>query len=183
MNHRTHRSLNPSKPVALLGLLAVLSTLWGASIPSYAEGKSRTSVQAVGQELRVSDIAQTVPVVRAAYTVTAAPKPLRPQAVSDPAGAQDIASGMMESYGWNQDEFNCLVSLWDRESGWDASAYNASSGAGGIPQALPASKMASAGADWATNAGTQIAWGLGYINGRYGTPCGAWAHSESSGWY
>jgi hypothetical protein len=62
-------------------------------------------------------------------------------------------------------------------------AYNASSGAYGIPQALPGSKMATAGADWETNAATQINWGLGYVNGRYGSPCGAWAHSESAGWY
>ena len=62
-------------------------------------------------------------------------------------------------------------------------AHNASSGAYGIPQALPGDKMASAGADWATNPATQIAWGLGYIEGSYGTPCGAWAASESQGWY
>ena len=62
-------------------------------------------------------------------------------------------------------------------------AYNASSGAYGIPQALPGSKMATAGADWETNAATQIEWGLGYVQGRYGTPCGAWAHSQDVGWY
>ena len=66
--------------------------------------------------------------------------------------------------------------------GWRVNAAN-SSGAYGIPQALPGSKMASAGADWQTNPATQIAWGLGYIAGRYGTPCGAWDHSESNGWY
>jgi hypothetical protein len=102
----------------------------------------------------------------------------------DPGSAQGIAKDMMASqYGWGDDQFACLVALWDRESGWNYQAYNRSSGAGGIPQALPASKMASAGADWATNPATQIAWGLGYIAGSYGTPCGAWGHSESSGWY
>jgi hypothetical protein len=73
--------------------------------------------------------------------------------------------------------------LWNKESGWRVNAYNSGSGAYGIPQALPGSKMASAGADWQTNAATQIKWGLGYIKGRYGTPCGAWGHSQSVGWY
>lgn len=101
----------------------------------------------------------------------------------DPASAQGIARSMMASnYGWGDDQFSCLVSLWNRESGWRVNAAN-SSGAYGIPQALPGSKMSSAGADWETNPATQIAWGLGYISGRYGTPCGAWNHSESNGWY
>jgi len=97
--------------------------------------------------------------------------------------AQAIARGMLAGYGWGDDQFGCLVALWDRESGWNSQAYNASSGAYGIPQALPGSKMATAGADWQTNAATQISWGLGYIAGRYGNPCGAWSHSESVGWY
>ena len=97
--------------------------------------------------------------------------------------AQAIARSMLAGYGWGDDQFGCLVSLWDRESGWNSQAYNASSGAFGIPQALPGSKMATAGADWQTNAATQISWGLGYIAGRYGNPCGAWSHSESVGWY
>lgn len=102
----------------------------------------------------------------------------------DPASAQGIARDMAAAnYGWGDDEFACLVALWNRESGWNAAAYNASSGAYGIPQALPGSKMSSAGADWQTNPATQIAWGLGYISGRYGTACGAWNHSQTSGWY
>jgi hypothetical protein len=89
---------------------------------------------------------------------------------------------MVAARGWGTDQYDCLVALWNRESGWRYNAYNASSGAYGIPQSLPGSKMASAGADWETNPATQITWGLNYI-GRYGNPCGAWAHSESSGWY
>jgi threonine dehydrogenase-like Zn-dependent dehydrogenase len=84
---------------------------------------------------------------------------------------------------WGGGEFDCLVALWNKESGWRVNAMNPYSGAYGIPQALPGSKMASAGADWETNAATQIEWGLGYIAGRYGTPCGAWGHSQSVGWY
>ncbi|WP_285138022.1 lytic transglycosylase domain-containing protein [Microbacterium sp. lyk4-40-TSB-66] len=102
---------------------------------------------------------------------------------NSPAGAQATARGMLASRGWGDDQFSCLVSLWNKESGWNYQAYNASSGAFGIPQALPGSKMSSAGADWETNATTQISWGLGYISGRYGDPCGAWSHSQSTGWY
>jgi hypothetical protein len=89
---------------------------------------------------------------------------------------------MASKYGWGADQFQCLNSLWNRESGWNYQAENPS-GATGIPQALPGSKMASAGSDWATNAATQISWGLDYIARGYGTPCGAWSHSQSSGWY
>ncbi|WP_438354031.1 lytic transglycosylase domain-containing protein [Microbacterium sp. CJ88] len=102
---------------------------------------------------------------------------------NSPAGAQASAYAMFPSYGWGEDQFGCLVALWNKESGWNYQSYNSSSGAGGIPQALPASKMASAGADWQTNAATQVAWGLGYVAGRYGTPCNAWSHSQSTGWY
>ena len=103
--------------------------------------------------------------------------------VPDPGSAQAIALEMVTARGWGVDEFNCLVALWNRESGWNVYAMNPTSGAYGIPQSLPADKMASAGADWATNPATQITWGLVYIQDRYGTPCGAWAHSEAEGWY
>ena len=102
---------------------------------------------------------------------------------TDAASAQAVARSMMGSYGWGDDQFSCLVSLWNRESSWNYQAENASSGAYGIPQALPGSKMGSVGADWRTNPTTQIVWGLGYISGRYGSPCSAWAHSEATGWY
>lgn len=101
----------------------------------------------------------------------------------NPGSAQAIAYEMVTARGWGDDQFACLVALWKKESGWRVNAYNASSGAYGIPQALPGKKMASAGADWETNPATQISWGLGYIKGRYGTPCGAWDHSQSVGWY
>ncbi|TFC45942.1 lytic transglycosylase domain-containing protein [Cryobacterium sp. MDB1-18-1] len=103
--------------------------------------------------------------------------------VSSPAAARAYAAGAVSARGWGGNEYTCLVSLWNKESGWRADAYNASSGAYGIPQSLPGSKMASAGSDWRTNAATQVDWGLGYIAAVYGTPCGAWAHSVSVGWY
>ena len=134
------------------------------------------------------------------YTVYVAPKPSpTPTAVEesstasaawtppfvspDPGTAQAVAYSMVQERGWGDEEFACLVALWSKESGWRVNAYNSGSGAYGIPQALPGNKMASAGADWETNPATQVAWGLGYISGRYGTPCGAWGHSQSSGWY
>ncbi|WP_435743690.1 phospholipase [Microbacterium sp. PMB16] len=98
-------------------------------------------------------------------------------------GAKATAQQMMSSrYGWGGDQFSCLNSLWNKESGWNYQAYNPS-GATGIPQALPGSKMASAGGDWQTNAATQIAWGLDYISAVYGTPCSAWGHSQAMNWY
>lgn len=99
-------------------------------------------------------------------------------------GAQAFARDVSASqYGWGEDQFSCLVNLWNRESNWNYQAYNADGGATGIPQSLPGDKMASAGADWQTNARTQIIWGLGYIAGSYGSPCAAWAHSNAVNWY
>jgi hypothetical protein len=102
------------------------------------------------------------------------------RSAADPRSA---AREMLGEYGWGEDQFGCLDSLWTRESNWNHRAENPSSGAFGIPQSLPGDKMASAGADWRTNPLTQIEWGLGYIRDVYGSPCGAWGHSQSTGWY
>jgi len=100
-----------------------------------------------------------------------------------PAQPSDSPRGYAESLV-GAAQFGCLNELWSRESGWDATAANPSSGAYGIPQALPGSKMAAAGADWATDPATQIRWGvLDYIDPTYGSPCGAWSHEEAVGWY
>jgi len=105
-------------------------------------------------------------------------------AATTPAGAQAAAADIAASdYGWGSDQFGCLVSLWNKESGWNYQASNPSSGAYGIPQSLPGSKMATVGADWATNPITQIRWGLDYISRAYGTPCAAWGHSQAVNWY
>lgn len=101
-----------------------------------------------------------------------------------PEGAKQSARDIMASqYGWGADQFQCLDSLWTKESGWNYQAVNPSSGAYGIVQAWPAEKLATAGADWRTNAATQIAWGLQYIAASYGTPCAAWGHSQALNWY
>ncbi|MFG3338995.1 lytic transglycosylase domain-containing protein [Glycomyces sp. NPDC048151] len=102
---------------------------------------------------------------------------------SEYSGNQAIGCTMTLDAGWDMNEVGCLVNLWDKESGWDETAYNSGSGAYGIPQSLPGDKMAANGDDWETNPATQIAWGLDYIDGRYGSPCSAWSHSESNGWY
>ncbi len=135
---------------------------------SYATTAVRDAVSVTGR---------VVPVASAA--VSSAPAAGTP----DPDSAQAIALGIIGSHGWGDEQYNCLVALWNRESHWNVYAHNTGSGAYGIPQALPGDKMASAGADWQTNPATQITWGLGYIEGRYGSPCGAWAHSEDKGWY
>lgn len=101
-------------------------------------------------------------------------------AQNDPRGA---ASAMLGEFGWGQDQMSCLDALWTRESGWDYTAENPSSGAYGIPQSLPGSKMGTVAADWQTNPLTQIRWGLGYIQASYGSPCGANSHSLSVGHY
>ncbi|MEV0387320.1 transglycosylase SLT domain-containing protein [Nonomuraea sp. NPDC050643] len=96
---------------------------------------------------------------------------------------KSIAKAMVAKRGWGQAQFSCLLRLWARESGWNHRAGNRSSGAYGIPQALPGHKMATSGHDWRTNPRTQIAWGLGYIKQRYSSPCRAWGHFQSHGWY
>lgn len=95
-----------------------------------------------------------------------------------------IAGQMMATkYGWGAGEYSCFDKIIVSESGWNPHATNASSGAYGLPQALPGSKMASAGADWQTNPVTQIRWGLSYIRSSYGSPCSAWSFHLSHGWY
>ncbi|KRC62734.1 hypothetical protein ASE14_02640 [Agromyces sp. Root81] len=137
-----------------------------------------------GEQLRLAELERQrtaeAAASRSSVGVGSAPPP---GVVVDTAGAKAYAAGAVARYGWGAGEYQCLVKLWTRESSWRADAYNASSGAYGIPQSLPGSKMASAGADWRTNAATQIEWGLSYIADRYGSPCGAWAHSERFNWY
>lgn len=95
----------------------------------------------------------------------------------------NYAYSLVKSYGWSDYDWECLVKLWNRESGWNPNAVNRRSGACGIPQSLPCSKMAVEGTDYRTNYRTQIRWGLKYIAGRYGSPSGAWKHSQWRGWY
>ncbi|MEV4509871.1 lytic transglycosylase domain-containing protein [Dactylosporangium sp. NPDC049525] len=112
-----------------------------------------------------------------------------PPAYPAPASC-DVYSGnkktgctLMVAAGFGLDQMPCLEKLWNKESGWNPLAHNKSSGAHGIPQAVPGDKMAAYGPNWYNDAATQIKWGLNYIKGRYKTPCGAWSHSQNTGWY
>lgn len=196
-SRRRPRPWHASKVLPGLSALAVAAMLSAAAIaPSAA-----SSVSAVGardahgtQELDGLVAAQLrADGVREGFTSEAAPPPVvvaaatartAPAAgIPDPGSAMSIGYQMVLDRGWDASEFDCLAALWDRESRWDVYAFNASSGAYGIPQALPGEKMAAAGDDWQTNPATQISWGLSYIANRYGSPCGAWAFSEQRGWY
>lgn len=132
---------------------------------------------------KVSDEVTKKPVTEVLVKGTKERPEPEPATASFSGSTRQIGQQMAAARGWTSSEWSCLESLWTKESGWNASASNPSSGAYGIPQALPGSKMASAGSDWQSNPATQIEWGLGYIEGRYGTPCGAWGHSQSVGWY
>ncbi len=166
----------------------------GAAVAQVSSGRQGLVLAQERQKVILQDAATQ------AFSVTSAPKistapppssgsqggstgaPLVPSAPPNPASAQGIAYKLLPSFGFSTNQFGCLNDIWSRESGWRYNAENAS-GAYGIPQALPGSKMASAGPNWQTNPTTQIKWGLGYIKGRYGTPCAAWAAWQVQGWY
>jgi len=159
-----------------------------AAAKSKAAAAKAAAAQAAAQQAAAQQAAAAAaaqPSAAAQPTATPQPTPtVTVQAAPVASGsAEQIAEQMLSQYGWSSSQFSCLDPLWARESGWSATAENPGSGAYGIPQADPGSEMASAGADWQTDAATQIRWGLSYIQGRYGSPCGAWAHEESDGWY
>ncbi|MBX7269141.1 lytic transglycosylase domain-containing protein [Micromonospora sp. Llam7] len=106
-----------------------------------------------------------------------------PESCGEYSGNRKVGCALMIDAGFKIDQFPCLDKLWTKESGWNHKARNRSSGAYGIPQAYPGNKMSSVADDWETNPVTQIKWGLGYIKGRYSTPCGAWSTSQSKGYY
>ena len=143
-----------------------------------AAAKAAAAKAAAQQAAQQQAAAQQAAQQQAAQQTTAQP------ATSAPSGSpQQIAEQMLSQFGWSSSQFSCLQPLWALESGWNIYASNPSSGAYGIPQALPGSKMASAGPDWQGDAATQIRWGLTYIQGTYGSPCAAWSHEEADGWY
>jgi hypothetical protein len=146
--------------------------------------------RAVRAERQVSRSAIRPPTVAVQRAAKSAALPLSRQALTRgvtktvaPADPRSIAEAMLGGFGWSSEQFSCLDQLWVSESNWNPYAQNSSSGAYGIPQALPAKKMASAGADWRTNPVTQIRWGLEYIRSSYGTPCGAWSFKLANSWY
>jgi hypothetical protein len=149
-----------------------------AAAAKAAAAKAASAKAAAQQAAQEQAAQQRATQQQAAQQTTAQP------ATSAPSGSpQQIAEQMLSQFGWSSSQFSCLQPLWALESGWNIYASNPSSGAYGIPQALPGSKMASAGPDWQSDAATQIRWGLSYIQGTYGSPCAAWSHDEADGWY
>ncbi len=132
------------------------------------------ALRLASEHLAADRASRVLAAIRASRSVAARP--------AYSASVRGLGQKMAAARGWTGIQWQCLDSLWTHESGWSVSAQNAS-GAFGIPQASPGSKMAAAGSDWRTDPATQIAWGLGYIAGAYGSPCGAWSFWQSHFWY
>lgn len=161
---------------------AVLDLQRAQEQAALAEAARQQAAAEAAVRARVEAQAQAAAEAQALAAREAAARASRAQARQPLGDPRAIARSMLAERGWG-DQFTCLDSLWTRESGWSVSATNPSSGAYGIPQALPGSRMATEGADWRTNPATQIRWGLGYIAASYGTPCGAWRAFQGKGWY
>ena len=154
-----------------------------AQTQSQAEGNSSSSSASPATPAQTPQPAQTTPSTTPQSSSQVSPADSSSELSGEltPAEAQTFAAGVAEDqYGWGSTQFSCLVELWNRESGWMWDAENVYSGAYGIAQALPPSKM---GTGWEYNAKVQIDWGLSYILERYTTPCGAWNHEITYGWY
>jgi hypothetical protein len=144
-----------------------------ARAPSSPGATGLTTPRAQGPQVRVS----------APQGPPAQPLPPVPADCAEYSGNREIGCSLLAEFGFDIDQMPALDALWSRESGWNHLAHNGSSGAYGIPQALPGNKMASVANDWETNPATQIRWGLGYISDRYGDPDAAWAFFQANGWY
>ena len=155
-----------------------------AAAQKAAAAKAAAAKAAAAKAAAAKATAQQAAQQQAAQQQAAQQTTAQQPAASAPSGSpQQIAEQMLSQFGWSSGQFSCLQPLWALESGWNIYASNPSSGAYGIPQALPGSRMASAGPDWQSDAATQIRWGLTYIQGTYGSPCAAWSHEEADGWY
>ncbi|GAB3986612.1 hypothetical protein GCM10029978_102600 [Actinoallomurus acanthiterrae] len=148
-------------------------------------GLSRSGVAALGSAAALITGLAGEPPARGAVTAHAWPAMVQPRlpGLTITERNRMLALPFLVEHGWSYRQYQCLDRLWMRESSWNQRARNPWSGAYGIPQALPAAKMRTAGPDWKTSPATQIKWGLGYIQSRYGNPCAALGHSGSAGWY
>jgi len=170
-----------------LDLQPGLGLLGGAAadqIPVAAQVSGAATVVAAPAKLSIAVPAPAAPAPAA--PAPAAPAPAAPTPIVPPAIAgtpRQMAYAVAVRAGLSAQQWSCLSQLWQQESKFQTTVRNSQSGAYGIPQALPASRMASAGADWPTNPVTQIRWGLSYISTRYGTACTAWSHWERDRWY
>jgi hypothetical protein len=147
----------------------------GTGTPAGTATTTAAAKAASGARPKVTKPAATATTTRGAVTV--------PSSCRQYSGNQRIACGLLPKFGFATSEMSALIPMWNHESNWNQYAQNPSSGSYGIPQALPAEKMASVAADWRTNPATQIRWGLGYIKGRYGSPSQAWAFWQANSWY
>jgi hypothetical protein len=190
-----------STVAAVLGIAILQPSAYGLEFPattSLTLSSADLSDGLTREEPSTSEIdVQTAPIEAALFselsssaTVSASAMSLVSSASASvelartPKGAREVAKELMdEKYGWGKKQYACLDDLWIKESNWNYRASNKRTGAHGIPQALPATKMDSAGTDWRTNPVTQISWGLRYIDVRYETPCKAWAKFKRSNWY
>jgi hypothetical protein len=190
-----------STVAAVLGIAILQPSAYGLEFPattSLTLASADLSDGLTREEPSTSEIdVQTAPIEAALFselsssaTVSASAMSLVSSASASvelartPKGAREVAKELMdEKYGWGEKQYACLDDLWIKESNWNYRASNKRTGAHGIPQALPATKMDSAGTDWRTNPVTQISWGLRYIDVRYETPCKAWAKFKRSNWY
>jgi hypothetical protein len=151
-----------------------------------AQAKANAAAQSAAASAQAADAAARASAAAASRSAPR-PVPFGPIAASctDYTGNKAIGCTLVLQWGWDLKQMACLDPLWMHESGWNEKAKNRSSGSYGIPQALPASKMAAYGSDYLVNPATQIKWGLDYIKGRYTTPCNAWSlwNSRSPHWY
>jgi uncharacterized protein YabE (DUF348 family) len=196
------KKVTKTRPVAFHTTTRKVDSLYKGESKVVRQGKDgeRTIVQSVqtvdGQvtaRKTVSNKVTTRPVTKIVAKGTKA-RPAAPKSSSASSGSSSsgvsmsgspraIGQRLAAARGWTGSQWTCLDNLFQRESGWNPHAMNPSSGAYGIPQALPGSKMGTVAGDWRTNPATQITWGLNYIASVYGTPCGAWGHSQATNWY
>jgi hypothetical protein len=142
---------------------------------------AKKALQVAAEEAEKARIANEVAAAQQAAQQASAPDV--PASCDEYTGNRALGCAVLLEVGFGLDQMGCLDAMWTKESNWRTNAHNASSGAHGIPQALPGSKMAVYGADWETNPVTQIRWGLDYIRSRYDTPCGAWSFWQAHHWY
>jgi hypothetical protein len=159
---------------------------WIAAAPQRAaqadaQAKADAAAKAAADQARAADDAARK--AQAASRSQARTTYPVPASCAEYTGNQGIGCALLLQWGFGLDQMPCLVNMWNKESHWNPLDKNPSSGAYGIPQALPATKMAPYGSDYLTNPVPQIKWGLDYIKGRYKTPCGAWAFWQSHSWY
>jgi len=201
-----HRGVPPQrfrsgmKKVIVIPGVAVLATGLSVSVGIAAQGQSPdgalVSLSAGKVRLSAADLAEREQSASRSNERTAATSSLKSAELGSATGEavtrtedltesdpKTLTKALMPQYGLASADFDCIDRIWTQESNWNVHADNPHSSAYGIPQALPGKKMSSAGADWHDSAETQIRWGLGYIENRYGTACAAWSFKRSHGWY